>query len=128
MKRFLIPLLAALALPTAVNAESIEFYSKRGLARDVNGDVRGAIKDYSKAIKIYNKNPEIQLKNFRAIAYVFYLRGSVRWNDMQAKYRATDKLNEMEYYRACADFKFSSQMKFRKATSHYKKWCKDLER
>ena len=52
MKRFQIPLLAALALPTAVNAVTIEFYARRGEKRDANGDVRGAIKDYSKALKI----------------------------------------------------------------------------
>ena len=41
-----------LAVPEKAQAESAQFYYKRGLSKRQSGDIKGAISDYSKAIEI----------------------------------------------------------------------------
>ena len=52
MKRFVLPLLAALALPTGVQADEAQFYFDRAYKKSKEGDNSGAIIDYTKSIEI----------------------------------------------------------------------------
>ena len=78
---------------------------------------------------MYNRDKEVKLKYFKAIAEVHYLRGRIRWNDARQKYIATGKTSGKDLYRACGDFYWASKMGHRRATSLYKKSaCKEFER
>ena len=138
MKRFLIPLLAAIALPTAVNTEGTEnpyqkgslmFYITRSYNRLNAGDYSGALADYDIVIE----NKEIYKKVFDGLEEFdkFYMqRGNAKSNlgdhsgalsDFN-KALSLNRSNPLIYYnRGLAWFKLKNTTKgckdFRKASS-----------
>ncbi len=138
MRRLLIPLLTALALPTAVNAEvkenpyqkgSLMFYITRSYNRLNAGDYSGALADYDIVIE----NKEIYKKVFDGLEEFdkFYMqRGNAKSNlgdhsgalsDFN-KALSLNRSNPLIYYnRGLAWFKLKNATKgckdFRKASS-----------
>ena len=112
--------------PETVRAETVEFYANRGEKKRANGDRKGAIKDFTKAINLHSKKPEF--KDLYRISVVYYGRGLIRLNDTIKKYEKKNIWNNKDWYRACLDFKMSSKMGLRQATKMDKKWSSDLDK
>ena len=123
MKRFLLPLLAALALPTAVSAETVEFYANRGNQKRENGDRKGAIKDFNKAIDVHFKKP--MFKDLYRVSVVYYARGLIRINDTRKKYINEKKWNGKDYVLGCMDIQISSKMGLKEATKTFNEYCNE---
>ncbi len=70
--------------PETVSAETVEFYANLGEKKRANGDRKGAIKDFKKAINLHYKKPEF--KYLYRISVVYYGRGLIRLNDTVKNY------------------------------------------
>ena len=135
MRRLLIPLLTALALPTAVNAEvtenpyqkgSLMFYLTRSLNRLNSGDYSGALADYD----ILIENKDIYEIPNKELDLIYLNRGNAKSNlgDYSGaladhnKALSLNRSNPLIYYnRGYVWFKLKNTSKgckdFRKASS-----------